>query len=153
MLYEVITHGAPLGKDEVAATRAALGITDGPFEVPQDVRAAWDAREAGAKSQAAWSEKFAAYRAAFPELAAEFERRMKGELAADYAAKSADTLKAIVEKAEVIATRKSSQNAIQALAPLVPEFLGGSADLAPSNLTMWKGCRDVVPGSIRNNFV
>ena len=141
-------HGAPLGKDEVAATRAALGITDGAFEVPQDVRAAWDARPAGAKAQAAWNEKFAAYRAAFPELAAEFERRMNGELSADYTAKSAEALKAVIDKAEVIATRKSSQNAIQALAPLVPEFLGGSADLAPSNLTMWKGCRDVTPGSI-----
>jgi transketolase len=141
-------HGAPLGKDEVAATRAALGITDGAFEVPQDVRAAWDARNTGAKAQAAWNEKFAAYRAAFPELAAEFERRMNGELSADYTAKSAEALKAVIDKAEVIATRKSSQNAIQALAPLVPEFLGGSADLAPSNLTMWKGCRDVLPGSI-----
>ena len=141
-------HGAPLGKDEVAATRAALGITDGAFEVPQDVRTAWDARPAGAKAQAAWNEKFAAYRAAFPELAAEFERRMNGELSADYTAKSAEALKAVIDKAEVIATRKSSQNAIQALAPLVPEFLGGSADLAPSNLTMWKGCRDVTPGSI-----
>ena len=141
-------HGAPLGKDEVAATRAALGITDGAFEVPQDVRAAWDARPAGAKAQAAWNEKFAAYRAAFPELAAEFERRMNGGLSADYTAKSAEALKAVIDKAEVIATRKSSQNAIQALAPLVPEFLGGSADLAPSNLTMWKGCRDVTPGSI-----
>ena len=141
-------HGAPLGKDEVAATRAALGITDGAFEVPQDVRTAWDARPAGAKAQAAWNEKFAAYRAAFPELAAEFERRMNGGLSADYTAKSAEALKAVIDKAEVIATRKSSQNAIQALAPLVPEFLGGSADLAPSNLTMWKGCRDVTPGSI-----
>ena len=141
-------HGAPLGKDEVAATRTALGITDGAFEVPQDVRTAWDARPAGAKAQAAWNEKFAAYRAAFPELAAEFERRMNGELSADYTAKSAEALKAVIDKAEIIATRKSSQNAIQALAPLVPEFLGGSADLAPSNLTMWKGCRDVTPGSI-----
>ena len=141
-------HGAPLGKDEVAATRAALGITDGAFEVPQDVRTAWDARPAGAKAQAAWNEKLAAYRAAFPELAAEFERRMNGGLSADYTAKSAEALKAVIDKAEIIATRKSSQNAIQALAPLVPEFLGGSADLAPSNLTMWKGCRDVTPGSI-----
>ncbi len=136
-------HGAPLGKDEVAATRAALGITDGAFEVPQDVRTAWDARPTGAKAQAAWNEKFAAYRAAFPELAAEFERRMNGELSADYTAKSVEALKAVIDKAEVIATRKSSQNAIQALAPLVPEFLGGSADLAPSNLTQWKGCRDL----------
>ena len=141
-------HGAPLGKDEVAATRAALGITEGTFEVAADTRAAWDARPAGAKAQAAWNEKFSAYRAAFPALAAEFERRMKGELSADYAAKSAEALQAVVDKAEVIATRKSSQNAIQALAPLVPEFVGGSADLAPSNLTMWKGCREVQPVTI-----
>ena len=138
-------HGAPLGKDEIAATRAALGIDWGLFEVPQDVRAAWDARPAGAKQQTEWNTLFAAYRKAHPELAAEFERRMKGELSADYAAKSAEALKAIVEKGETIATRKSSQNSIQALAPLVPEFVGGSADLAPSNLTQWKGCRDVRP--------
>lgn len=141
-------HGAPLGKEEVAATRAALGITEGTFEVAADVRAAWDARSAGAAAQAAWNAKFAAYRAAFPALAAEFERRMKGELSADYAAQSAAALQAVVDKAEVIATRKSSQNAIQALAPLAPEFLGGSADLAPSNLTMWKGCREVKPATM-----
>ncbi len=138
-------HGAPLGKDEVAATRAALGITDGPFEVPADVRAAWNACAAGTKKQADWNEKFAAYRKAYPDLAAEFERRNNKTLSADFAAKSAEALQAIVTKAETIATRKSSQNAIQALAPLVPEFLGGSADLAPSNLTMWKGCREVKP--------
>ena len=141
-------HGAPLGKDEVAATRAALGITGGAFEVAADVRTAWDARPAGTQKQAAWNKRFAAYRQAYPELAAEFERRMQGELSADYAAKSAEALKAIVDKAEVIATRKSSQNAIQALAPLVPEFVGGSADLAPSNLTMWKGCREIKPETI-----
>jgi len=136
-------HGAPLGKDEVAATRAALGIAEGAFEVPQDVRAAWDARANGAKRQAEWDAMFAAYCKAYPEQAAEFERRMKGELRGDFSAKSAEALQAVVEKAEVIATRKSSQNAIQALAPLVPEFVGGSADLAPSNLTQWKGCHDV----------
>ena len=141
-------HGAPLGKDEVAATRAALGITDGPFEVPADVRAAWNASAAGAKKQADWNEKFAAYSKAYPELAAEFERRNANTLRADYAAKSAEALQAVIAKAETIATRKSSQNAIQALAPLVPEFLGGSADLAPSNLTMWKGCREVKPATM-----
>ena len=141
-------HGAPLGKDEVAATRAALGITAGPFEVADDVRAAWDARPAGAKLQAAWAERFAAYRAAHPELAAEFERRMQGKLRADYAATAAEKLAGVVAKAEVIATRKSSQNAIEALAPLLPEFVGGSADLAPSNLTRWKGCRDVLPATL-----
>jgi transketolase len=136
-------HGAPLGKDEIAATRVALGITDGPFEVPQDVRAAWDARTSGKERQTEWNERFAAYRKAYPELAAEYERRLKKELRADYVAKSAEALQAIVDKGETIATRKSSQNAITALAPLVPEFLGGSADLAPSNLTNWKGCREI----------
>ncbi len=136
-------HGSPLGKDEVAATRAALGITDGPFEIAADVRAEWDARNAGAKRQAEWNTLFAAYRAAHPELAAEFERRMKGELAANFGAKAEEALQAIIAKAEVIATRKSSQNSIQALAPIVPEFVGGSADLAPSNLTTWKGSKSV----------
>ena len=138
-------HGAPLGKDEIAATRAALGISWGAFEIPEDVRAAWSALESGAKEQAEWQKLFGAYCAAHPQLATEFVRRMKGDLHADYAEKSAEALQAIVDKAEVIATRKSSQNAIQALAPLMPEFVGGSADLAPSNLTMWKGCREVRP--------
>ena len=136
-------HGAPLGKDEIAAVRAALGVTGEAFDLPADVRAAWCAREAGAKRQAAWETLFAAYAAAHPALAAEFTRRMKGELLPNYAADSAKALAAIVEKAETIATRKSSQNSIQALAPLMPEFVGGSADLAPSNLTMWKGCKEV----------
>jgi transketolase len=138
-------HGAPLGKDEIVATRAALGITEGAFEVADDVRAAWNGLDAGAKLQAEWNKLFAGYRAAFPELAAEFERRMKGDLHPEYAAKSAEALQAIADKGEVIATRKSSQNAIQALAPVMPEFIGGSADLAPSNLTQWKGSRDVRP--------
>jgi transketolase len=138
-------HGSPLGKDEVAATRAALGITGGAFEIAEDVRNAWNAKTAGAAAQTAWDSLFAAYRKAYPELAAEFERRMAGGLHPDYPAASAAALQAIADKAEVIATRKSSQNAIQALAPVVPEFVGGSADLAPSNLTQWKGCRDVNP--------
>jgi transketolase len=141
-------HGSPLGKDEVAATRAALGITGGVFEVAEDVRDAWNAKTAGAAAQAEWNSLFAAYRKAYPELAAEFERRMAGGLHPDYAAASAAALQAIADKAEVIATRKSSQNAIQALAPVVPEFVGGSADLAPSNLTQWKGCHDVNPNAM-----
>ncbi len=139
-------HGAPLGKDEIAATRAALGITDGAFEVCGEICQAWSALERGAKAQAEWQTRFAAYAAAHPELAAEFTRRMQGELRADYATQSAAALNAIIDKAEVIATRKSSQNAIAALAPLMPEFIGGSADLAPSNLTQWKGSQDVLPG-------
>jgi transketolase len=141
-------HGSPLGKDEVAATRAALGITGGAFEIAEDVRSAWNAKTAGAAAQTEWDNLFAAYRKAYPELAAEFARRMAGGLHPDYAAGSAAALQAIVDKAEVIATRKSSQNAIQALAPVVPEFVGGSADLAPSNLTQWKGCHDVNPNAM-----
>jgi len=136
-------HGSPLGKDEVAATRAALGITGDAFEVPEDVRAQWDARANGAKQQAEWATLFAAYRAAHPLLATEFARRTNGNLHADFADQAAEALEAIVAKGEAIATRKSSQNAIAALAPIMPEFVGGSADLAPSNLTQWKGCHDL----------
>ena len=138
-------HGSPLGKDEVAATRAALGITGEAFEIADEVRAAWNAQAAGAKQQEEWNTLFAAYRSAYPALATEFVRRSKGDLHADFSATAQAALQAIVDKAEVIATRKSSQNAIQALAPVMPEFVGGSADLAPSNLTMWKGCRSVRP--------
>ena len=134
-------HGAPLGKDEIAATRAALGITEGEFEISADVRNGWNAREAGAKLQSEWQALFDAYRKAHPALAAEFERRTKGELNSEFASKTAETLQDIAAKGEAIATRKSSQNAIQALAPLMPEFVGGSADLSGSNLTLWKGCR------------
>ena len=136
-------HGAPLGKDEVAATRAALGITSGPFEIAADVYAGWDARANGAARQAEWQKLFDAYRAAHPELAAEFLRRMAGEAHPEFAAKADAALAEILAKGETIATRKSSQNAIQALAPVMPEFVGGSADLAPSNLTTWKGCRSL----------
>ena len=136
-------HGAPLGKDEVAATRAALGITSGPFEIAADVYAGWDARANGAARQAEWQKLFDAYRAAHPELAAEFLRRMAGEAHPEFAAKADAALAEILAKGETIATRKSSQNAIQALAPVMPEFVGGSADLAPSNLTTWKGCRSI----------
>ena len=138
-------HGSPLGKDEVAATRAALGLTGGAFEVPEDVRAAWSGLETGARLQAEWQKLFAAYRTAHPQLAAEFERRTQGDLHPEFSAKAAEALQAIVDKGEVIATRKSSQNAIQALALVMPEFVGGSADLAPSNLTQWKGCHDLNP--------
>ena len=138
-------HGSPLGKDEVAATRAALDITWGPFDVPEDIRGAWNGRAKGAQLQAEWQTLFTAYCTAYPHLATEFARRTRGELHHEYAAKSAEALQAIVEKAESIATRKSSQNAIQALATVMPEFIGGSADLAPSNLTQWKGYREVRP--------
>ena len=133
-------HGAALGAAEVAATRQALGWSAAPFEVPADVSAAWNAQARGAAAQAEWNVRFAAYRSAFPTQAAEFERRMQGELPANWAAGLSDALGAIAAKTDAIATRKASQNALDALAPLLPEFFGGSADLTGSNLTNFKGC-------------
>jgi len=143
-------HGAALGAAEVAATRQALGWSAAPFEVPAEVSAAWNACARGAAAQAEWNVRFAAYRSAFPTQAAEFERRMRGELPVNWAASLSDALGAIAGKTDAIATRKASQNALDALAPLLPEFFGGSADLTGSNLTNFKGCvtakRDV-PGN------
>ncbi|VVE63401.1 transketolase [Pandoraea anapnoica] len=136
-------HGAPLGADEIAATRAALGWNLPPFEVPADVYAAWDAKAAGQQAEAAWNERFAAYRGQFPAEAAEFERRMKGELPGDFKAAAAALIAKTNEKAETVATRKASQLAIEGLAAVLPEFLGGSADLTGSNLTNWKASKAV----------
>ncbi len=134
-------HGAALGAAEVAATREALGWKYAAFEIPQDIYAQWDAKEAGQAKEAAWNDKFAAYAKAFPEQAAEFKRRMNGELPADWKVDA----KAFVEKLQAnpanIASRKASQNALEAFGKVLPEFLGGSADLAPSNLTMWSGSK------------
>ena len=133
-------HGAALGAAEVQATRDALGWTAAPFEIPADIATAWDAKDRGAAAEAAWNTRFAAYSAAFPEKAAEFQRRMAGDLLPAFAAKLPEVLEAIAAKADAFATRKSSQNALDVLAPLVPEFFGGSADLTGSNLTNFKGC-------------
>ncbi len=136
-------HGAPLGDDEIAATRENLGWNHPPFEIPADVYAGWDAKGKGSSAESHWGEKFAAYRNEHPELAAEFERRMAGELPADWAEKAAAYVAAANGKAEKIATRKASQNSIQAYAAALPEFLGGSADLTPSNLTNWKEAKAI----------
>ncbi|WP_180022257.1 transketolase [Acinetobacter sp. YH16044] len=136
-------HGAPLGNDEIALTREALGWTEGPFEIPADVYAAWDAKAKGTASESAWNDTFAAYAAKYPTEAAELKRRLSGELPADFAAKADAYIAEVNAKAETIATRKASQNAIQAFAPQLPEILGGSADLAGSNLTLWKGAEGV----------
>jgi len=133
-------HGAALGAAEVAATRAALGWTHAPFEVPHDVAAAWNAVPRGVAAEQAWNERFAAYRAANPVRAAEFQRRMAGDLPDNFAEQLPALLQAIATNATAFATRKSSQNALDALAPLLPEFFGGSADLTGSNLTNFKGC-------------
>lgn len=146
-------HGAPLGNDEIALTRAALGWNHGPFEIPAEIYAEWDAKAAGAAAEAAWNDKFAAYAAAFPELAAEFKRRIAGELPADFAEKAAAYVREVAEKGETIASRKASQNALNAFGPLLPEFLGGSADLAGSNLTLWKGCKGVSAEDASGNYM
>ncbi|MBX3667117.1 MAG: transketolase [Rhodocyclaceae bacterium] len=136
-------HGAALGKDEIAATRGAIGWSHPPFEIPADVYAAWDAKAAGAAREAAWQSLLADYRAAEPQAAAEFERRMAGRLPEGWAAGVAATLARMADKAETVATRKASQLALEAYGPLLPELIGGSADLAGSNLTIWKGSRPV----------
>jgi transketolase len=133
-------HGAALGAAEVAATRAALGWEHAPFEIPADVAAAWNAVERGQAAERAWQVRFDAYRTAFPEKAAEFERRMAGDLLPAFAQKLPSVLAAIADKADAVATRKASQNALDGLNALVPEFFGGSADLTGSNLTNFKGC-------------
>ena len=145
-------HGAALGDTEIAATRAAIGWTSPPFEIPADVYAAWDAKAKGKDLQSAWSTTFAAYRQQFPADAAEFERRMKGELPVGFDKTVAAMIAACVEKKETIATRKASQNAIQALSAALPEFLGGSADLTGSNLTNWRECVAVRAGQPGNHI-
>jgi len=145
-------HGAALGDKEVAAVREYIGWSAAPFEIPADVYTAWDAKAAGAERETAWSTKFAQYSAQFPAEAAELTRRMAGELPAAFEATLAAGIAACVEKKENIATRKASQNAIQALAPVLPEFLGGSADLTGSNLTNWKECVALRSGKPGNHI-
>lgn len=128
-------HGAPLGEDEIGLTRKELGWSHGPFEIPDDIYASWDAKEKGAAAEAAWNEKFAAYKAAYPDLAAEFERRVAGELVADWESQADAFIKSVAEKGEKLATRKASQNAIEGFSAFT-DFMGGSADLAGSNLTI-----------------
>ena len=136
-------HGAPLGVEEVAATRVAIGWPYPPFEIPEAVYAGWDARARGSAAEAAWNEKFAAYAKLHPELATELKRRLAGELPPDWKTHTARVMSQVIEKGETIATRKASQNAIEALAPALPELVGGSADLAGSNLTWWSGSKAV----------
>jgi len=136
-------HGAPLGDAEVAATRKQLGWNYPPFEIPQDIYAQWDAKEAGKVKEAAWDQKFAAYEKAHPELAKEFKRRVNGELPANWQADAQKFIEELQANPANIASRKASQNALEAFGKVLPEFLGGSADLAPSNLTMWSGSKSL----------
>lgn len=146
-------HGAPLGDEEIALTRERLGWKHGSFEIPDDVYQGWSAKEKGTSAENSWNDRFAAYRAEYPELAAEYERRVKGDLPADFAEKAQAYINECQEKGETIASRKASQNTLNAFGPLLPEFLGGSADLAGSNLTLWKGCEGVSEQDASGNYV
>ena len=146
-------HGSPLGAAEIAAARDFLGWTHAPFEIPADIYAEWDAKTDGVVVEREWSERLAAYREAYPELAAEFERRMKGELPANWAADSAKFIAELQANPAKIATRKASQNALDAFGALLPELLGGSADLAPSNLTIHKSSKSITPDDAAGNYV
>ncbi|EHU4914812.1 transketolase [Vibrio vulnificus] len=146
-------HGAPLGAEEIAATRKELGWEHGPFEIPQEVYAEWSAKEAGAAKEAAWNEKFAAYEAAYPELAAEFKRRVNGELPALWEEKANQIIADLQANPANIASRKASQNALEAFGKMLPEFMGGSADLAPSNLTMWSGSKSLEASDFSGNYI
>ncbi|HFQ5225134.1 TPA: transketolase [Vibrio vulnificus] len=146
-------HGAPLGAEEIAATRKELGWEHGPFEIPQEVYAEWSAKEAGAAKEAAWNEKFATYEAAYPELAAEFKRRVNGELPAQWEEKANQIIADLQANPANIASRKASQNALEAFGKMLPEFMGGSADLAPSNLTMWSGSKSLEANDFSGNYI
>ena len=146
-------HGAALGDDEIALVRETIGWSSPPFEIPQNIYDGWDAKDAGAKNEAAWKESFEKYRSAHPELASEFERRVAGDLPSDWEEKANAFIAEVDSKGEKIASRKASQNALNGYGPLLPEFLGGSADLAGSNLTLWSGCKDVNDEGHDGNYV
>ncbi|WP_130911659.1 transketolase [Pseudomonas sp. Sample_9] len=146
-------HGAPLGDAEIALTRQALNWNHGPFEIPAEIYAEWDAKEAGRAVEAEWDQRFAAYSAAFPTEANELIRRLSGELPADFSEKASAYIAEVAAKGETIASRKASQNTLNAFGPLLPEMLGGSADLAGSNLTLWKGCKGVSAEDASGNYM
>ncbi|SYZ83406.1 transketolase [Vibrio paracholerae] len=146
-------HGAPLGNDEIKAAREFLGWEYAPFEIPADIYAAWDAKQAGASKEAAWDEKFAAYAKAYPAEAAEYKRRVEGELPANWEAATSEIIANLQANPANIASRKASQNALEAFGKLLPEFMGGSADLAPSNLTMWSGSKSLTAEDASGNYI
>jgi transketolase len=146
-------HGAPLGDAEIALAREKLGWKYGAFEIPADIYAGWNAKEKGAAHEAEWKKTFAAYAAAHPQLAADLTRRLHNELPKDFSAQAEAYIQACAEKGETIASRKASQNTLNAFGPMLPEFLGGSADLAGSNLTIWKGCKGVSSLDAQGNYL
>ena len=146
------SHGAPLGDAEIVLTREQLGWTYPAFEIPADIYAQWDAREAGQAKENGWNEIFVTYASAFPQEAAEFIRRTKGDMPADFSRKAEAFIAKLQANPAKIASRKASQNAIEAFGPLLPEFLGGSADLAPSNLTIWSGSK-AINEDVAGNYI
>lgn len=146
-------HGAPLGGDEVAATRVALDWQHAPFEIPEEVYAGWNAHEKGAAAEQAWTERMDAYAAAHPELAAELKRRLAGELPAEFSSQAAAYIEQCQQEGESIASRKASQNCLNAFGPHLPELLGGSADLAGSNLTLWAGAKGISSEDANGNYI
>jgi len=146
-------HGAPLGDDEIIATRAKLGWKHGAFEIPEDIYQSWNAKEKGAKLESEWNTAFGAYQQAFPELAAEYTRRVAGELPADFSQKAQTYIEQCQSEGSSVASRKASQNTLNAFGPLLPELLGGSADLAASNLTLWEGCKGISNEDASGNYI
>tara|TARA_R110001583_G_scaffold6618_5_gene33614 strand:- start:51123 stop:53120 length:1998 start_codon:yes stop_codon:yes gene_type:complete len=146
-------HGAPLGKEEIIATRKALNWPHGDFEIPDDIYSAWDATQSGLQAEQNWNNKFDAYATQYPELASEYKRRMSSELPAQWEQKSSDYIKQLQANSSNIATRKASQNCIEEFSKILPEMLGGSADLAPSNLTMWSGTKAISADDASGNYL
>ena len=146
-------HGAPLGDEEIEATRKELGWNSAPFEIPTDIYAGWDHKDQGSNDESAWNDKFEAYRSAYPTEAAEFERRMAGDLPANFEAEMDKYIAKTQEEMPNLASRQASQKAIEAIGPIVPELFGGSADLTGSNLTNWSGTVKVTPDNANGNYV
>ncbi|MDE1315086.1 transketolase [Vibrio aestuarianus] len=146
-------HGAPLGAEEIKAAREFLGWEHGPFEIPADIYAQWDAKEAGQAKESAWNDKFKAYAAAYPAEAAELKRRLNGDLPAQWEEKASAIVADLQANPADIASRKASQNALEAFGAMLPEFMGGSADLAPSNLTMWSGSKSLTAEDFSGNYI
>ena len=146
-------HGAPLGADEIVLAREQLGWAHAPFEIPSDLYEGWDASAKGASAQSSWNEQLEAYRKEFPDLAVEFERRTSGQLPTDFGEKADAYIADCQAKMEKVASRKASQNCLNAYGPLLPELLGGSADLAGSNLTIWSGSKDISADNADGNYI
>ena len=147
------SHGAPLGADEIALVRQTIGWPHAPFEIPAEIYAGWDAKTRGAQAEQGWDQRFAAYADAHPELAAELRRRISGELPQNWEAQITSLLAEAAGNEKSVATRKASQMVLNQIAPSLPEFLGGSADLTGSNLTAWESCKWVTPDDVSGNYV